>query len=534
MPRTERGAAICKPRPQRLLPITERDRRDARFLNSLSRPQRPATPRGQKRDEPRFDKNRFIAVISQDYTQGFGGKNPYEQGGKYRAGVPGWQLPATCEGASCGGDVSAKSTAKFGSTSYEHLIGKARRPLNLVAATITGAPPGLSRFFVVALVKHKSKYFRPHKVEHDDGTTTIEHVLFVRHNGRKLRYIRFPNWFGQNYPWRWDQPASSYVDIRIDGKASNSADLTWPQAAARADDAFDFFSTRPKPSARRKELTDCHRCFYETPVLGFFWLWLNAAIDAEQPSRRYIPAHIYRKRMLIGYTVSQLVRLKELGNSPRLGRYLAECFRQLAKTVERPRAITERDKIIAKFWFLAKKKCRGRVPRRELADAVMACMERITKTFDDSYKPERGAFAPYAEQAIDWAIQDFMKELRRQVPVQRSINVDDPAPDSDDDVNTPPEQPDMMRIDSLGTQAAEAKRRLVAERLDCLNWRERRVIEGTLGLNGYRHPVSAENLADELDLSAKQIGRIAKVAAEKLQESVLGNVRNPAPDRIYR
>src|SRR5512132_253772 len=44
---------------------------------------------------------------------------------------------------------------------------------------------------------------------------------------------------------------------------------TWPQAAARADDAFDFFSTRPKPSSRRKELTDCHRCFYETPVLGF-------------------------------------------------------------------------------------------------------------------------------------------------------------------------------------------------------------------------------------------------------------------------
>jgi RNA polymerase sigma factor (sigma-70 family) len=205
--------------------------------------------------------------------------------------------------------------------------------------------------------------------------------------------------------------------------------------------------------------------------------------------------------------------------------------------VERPKAITERDKVIAKHWPLARKKCRI-VPQPERADAIQACMERLTLAYEN-WDKKRGAFTTYAEQAIDWAIQDFMKELRREVPVQRSINVNDPADanDDDDDDNTSPEQPDMMRFDSLGTQATEAKRRLVVERLDCLNWRERRVIEGTLGLNGYRHSVSAENLAAELDLSAKQIRRIRGVAAEKLQQEVLGkklaaDVRNPAPDRI--
>jgi hypothetical protein len=112
-------------------------------------------------------------------------------------------------------------------------------------------------------------------------------------------------------------------------------------------------------------------------------------------------------------------------------------------------------------------------------------MERLVKVWDQ-WNPELATFGTFAAQAIDWAIQDFMKELRRQVPVQRSINWNDPAVDAndnDDDDSTSPEQPDMMRFDSPGPRATEAKRRLVAERLDCLNWRERRVIEGTLGLN---------------------------------------------------
>ena len=151
-------------------------------------------------------------------------------------------MPAVCEGASCGGDVNAKSTAKFGSTSFEYLNRKARSTLNLVAATVANAPPNLGRLFAAEIMK--LELFRPKKVERPDGRKFIRHTILVRHNGRLLRHV-FREWFGQKYPWRWDQAASCYLDIRIDGKASNSADLTWSQAAARmADEAIGNFSTR--------------------------------------------------------------------------------------------------------------------------------------------------------------------------------------------------------------------------------------------------------------------------------------------------
>jgi DNA-directed RNA polymerase sigma subunit (sigma70/sigma32) len=79
----------------------------------------------------------------------------------------------------------------------------------------------------------------------------------------------------------------------------------------------------------------------------------------------------------------------------------------------------------------------------------------------------------------------------------------------------------MMTINSLETKAAEAKRRLVAERLGCLNPRERRVIEGRLGLNGFKHPVSNKVLAIELGLTAARIGQIEDEAAAKLRQVLL-------------
>jgi hypothetical protein len=299
-------------------PITERDRRDARFRNTTSKPPRtgrqivgPAAGIARSNlgpgesvfdGKPRFDRGRFVTVITQDYTKGFGGKEPRERGGKNRAGLSGAQLSATCEGASCGGDASTKITGA--QTGYEHLIGRARRPLNLVAATVPGAPPNLSSLFVVAITNHKSKFFRPHKVEHDDGTTTVERVLFVRRNGRKLQHIG-RGWFADDYPWRWDQPASCYLDVRIDGKGSNSADLTWPQAAGRmADETLDNLSTRPNKHRGRR----CPLIFYEKPFLCIFLFWLMAGLDAplsdfwffvaeppntEKKPRRHIPSQIY-------------------------------------------------------------------------------------------------------------------------------------------------------------------------------------------------------------------------------------------------
>jgi DNA-directed RNA polymerase sigma subunit (sigma70/sigma32) len=131
-------------------------------------------------------------------------------------------------------------------------------------------------------------------------------------------------------------------------------------------------------------------------------------------------------------------------------------------------------------------------------------------------------FGAFADQAIDWEIQDFKKQLRRQVPVQRSINPNDPVDvyHADDDYQ-PPEQPDMMRTNTLEKQVAAAKRRLVADHLGCLSLRERRVMEGRLALNGYKYTVGHKALAAELGMSERQIRRIEGGAVEKLRQAVL-------------
>ena len=111
------------------------------------------------------------------------------------------------------------------------------------------------------------------------------------------------------------------------------------------------------------------------------------------------------------------------------------------------------------------------------------------------------------------------------MPVQRSINLNDPAVsanDDDDDDNTPPEQPNMLKpLNALQGQANEAKRRRVAECLGCLDQRAKYVIERRLCLNGYREPPKHRELAAELGLSIRTIQRIEETAVRKLQEAVI-------------
>jgi RNA polymerase sigma factor (sigma-70 family) len=461
-------------------PITERDRRDAherdgrdaRFRNATSKP----SHRGDAVDDdgqpvfdgkPRFDHGRFKTGQRLDYTDY---RLPdYEEREDGRLAVverdtnTGRAVPAVCEGASCGADANAKSTAKFGWTSSGRLNREARRPLNLVAATVPGAPLYFGRIAAAAIMKHK--LFRNQKIKRDDGSVFIHHTLLVRHNGHLLPHIGFRCWFGKNYPWRWDQPASCYVDIRIDGKATNSADLTWSQAATGiADEASDNLSTRP----RRHEGRKCPLIFYEKPVLCVFLLWLMAALDAYG---------FWSMRSMEDFCLFAAEPPSSESVHPQYHEWcqrVAEAHRHY----RRPTPITERDKVIASHWPLAANRCRT-VPKAHRADAIQACMERIITAYD-AWKPELGSFGTFAEQAIEWAIQDFMKEQRKQVPVQRSINLNDPAvnandDDDDDDDNTPPEQPNMLKpLNALQGQANEAKRRLVAERLDCLDLRQGR------------------------------------------------------------
>jgi RNA polymerase sigma factor (sigma-70 family) len=318
--------------------------------------------------------------------------------------------------------------------------------------------------------------------------------------------------------------------------------VTWSEAAARtADEALDNLSTQPN----RHEGRRCPIIFYEKPFLGIFLFWLMAGLDAplsdfwlfaaepphtEKEPRRHCPSNVYwrwkeYRRVDESVSLADLLSVKV----PRLARYYRDCGRRVAEANKdkRPAAATERDKVIVEHWPLARKKCRI-VPQAHRADAIQSCMERLVKVWDD-WNPELGSFGTFAAQPIDWAIQDFMEQLRRQVPVQRSINLNEPAP-ADDDDNPQPERPDMMNFNAPKKQATEAKRRLVAERLTCLSLRERRVIEARLALNGFKEPLTHKALAVELGMSERHIRRIEVAAVEKAADgggmkSLAGDVR---------
>jgi RNA polymerase sigma factor (sigma-70 family) len=100
------------------------------------------------------------------------------------------------------------------------------------------------------------------------------------------------------------------------------------------------------------------------------------------------------------------------------------------------------------------------------------------------------------------------------------MNLNDPvdnSADEDEDEKQQPEVPDMGTINTLETKASEAKRRLVEEFLWCLDPRERKVMEGRFGFNGYREPVTHGVLAAEFGVSRSRIKQIEDEAVAKLR-----------------
>jgi RNA polymerase sigma factor (sigma-70 family) len=124
-------------------------------------------------------------------------------------------------------------------------------------------------------------------------------------------------------------------------------------------------------------------------------------------------------------------------------------------------------------------------------------------------------FGAFAAEMVEYAIKDFMRQQRRQVPVAQSINANTPVLDNKDTERAEK----MMRNNSIETQVSIARRKLVAERLGCLDPLPRRVIESRLGLNGYQ-PLEQEQIADQLGMSVRHIRRIEKAATRELQEAV--------------
>ena len=213
MPRTELEPATCNcsrwnPADGHS-PITKRDRLDARFINSISKPPRkgkqtigPATGVARSNlepgqsvfdDKPRFDRGRFRTRQSITHYSEYRGRTTYVRAADTSCGAA---IAATWEDGNVA-NASAKSPAKPGSTGFEYLNRRARSADNLVAATVANGPPNLGRFFAAAIMK--SKLFQPKKIKRPDGSAFIHHTILVRHNGRLLKHV-FREWFGRKYP----------------------------------------------------------------------------------------------------------------------------------------------------------------------------------------------------------------------------------------------------------------------------------------------------------------------------------------------
>jgi RNA polymerase sigma factor (sigma-70 family) len=506
---------------------------DSRFRNTLTKPQPVKTdaklPPGNK---PAFDKGRFAASKGMaDTRPGSGFKRPIQSTLSLQLSGPkgpsGASLSAAWEGGNAD-NPNAKITAKFGSTGYEKLLAEARKKIKLVPPMMTVTPGCLS---LVEL-------FPRLRIRHSSG----HEAVLLPHIGRE--------WFGGSYPERWDRAARCYSDIRIDGKATSDADLTWIQAGAReADEPTGCLSTRPgkreetpayvsddnahahaqeDDAALAAYLWDYRRLYDEAEekprILGIFFLWLAAGLRKEEKYGPYKPkppprhCNVYWHREN-GHQVAKLVTLNELlsrkaiaeskkrdANPPPRRAVFLDPAAELELGIRgKAGDIEARNRIIAAHRPLVFQKTKG-MP--ELRDIRQECMERLVTTAWKDWEPGRSRFATFAEQAIDWAIQDYLRKRRAQVPVRRSINANDP----DDD--------EHQEAINMTNALYEARRRLIAERLDCLDGRERRVVEARLCLNGLAEPSTYDELAAELGTSATSVRRVEDDAVAKLQQAV--------------
>jgi hypothetical protein len=167
-------------------------------------------------NRPRFDAYRFATYALQYYSgeipdgivtalsgapvqDRFPWLPPVE---KIKLRSRGEKLTATWEGGNVA-NPSAKVTKRC--TSYETLLSKARKPIDL-APTVANAPPGLGGLFAAAILE-------------EFPTIRVRRVPFHE---------------------RWAGAVSSYTDIRIDGKLRRIVDGT----LHAADETADYISTR--------------------------------------------------------------------------------------------------------------------------------------------------------------------------------------------------------------------------------------------------------------------------------------------------
>jgi hypothetical protein len=294
---------------------------------------------------------------------------------------------------------------------------------------------------------------------------------------------------------RWATAVSAYADNRIAGKTRRRIDGTWHAP----DDSADYLSTKP----RKREGRCCPVIFYEKPFLGIFLFWLMAGMDAPLKDFWFFAAETADEKDAPGLSHAPgLARvLSEIETGLTLGTWTSkEAKKRNGVKRQKPRRpglltaweeldlarrgkagdIPARDEIIARHWRLVQRKCRH-VSVADQADAIAVGMAALLKAWK-AWDPDHDRFVrfgTFAAQAVDWAIADFKEQRRRQVPAAQSINPNNPVADNMDTERAEK----VMTNNSIETQATIAKRNLVAERLACLDTRERFIMEGRLAFS---------------------------------------------------
>jgi RNA polymerase sigma factor (sigma-70 family) len=321
------------------------------------------------------------------------------------------------------------------------------------------------------------------------------------------------------YHRRWLKATTAYLDLRRQGKVRNKQDATGGIAAAET--AFNAFYdhlrayrgllARSNPRRRDRE---CPRCFFETPVLGFFWLWLLAALAPEPaPARRY-PGNKVTLSELLSDEAIEASRTRDRLRPPARSRLVmlsAEDELELARFG--PDSVSAMQRVIAAHRPLAWKVAYQYRHRAELEDLEQVAMLGLHTAWK-GFKPEkRVRFSTIALNAAHWAIQDYLDNAARHNP--KTIPIVQTNPNNSDEDSW------EIQIADLGysiRDAEAARLAAIALVIDRLDPREQRVVEARYCLTGEAKPQTLEKLGAELGVSDERVRAIEARAIRKLRK----------------
>jgi hypothetical protein len=193
------------------------------------------------------------------------------------------------------------------------------------------------------------------------------------------------------YWGRWNHARRCIADNRWHGKVRCEPDITDEQAAGRGLEG----------SLLRWIDRKCPAEFLERPIMGFFLLWLIAGLTHDDPKRDTERKTIRRYRR--GFAPFHQI------HAPRPDEHEE---RRLADLYRAGHVIAG-NMLIASHTWIAMGIAHKYRDQAELDDLIQEGTFGLYKALEE-FNPERHCrFSTLAYRAVEWAIKDYLKELRR-------------------------------------------------------------------------------------------------------------------------